>query len=547
MRNSKLAFVIVLVLVSITLPQVHAQVGSVTVTVTPTSQAVPQSSVATYTVTVDDGGLPGAVMFALNVAGISSGAASFSPNPVTVMGTGTSTLTIDTSGNSALYCPNTYQFTVTATGPSSSGTSSVTALSVTQNGAPLSVTVSTDKPSYTLGQPVTIVLSVNRQAKGTLTISPPSGPPQTFTYTFNSATSFPKTFSTANQPIGRWTVTFQADDYCSGFGSGSSNFDVTPNTYDVSISLSNVPSSVTVNIQVDGLNQGSMTGSDIKTLSFKIGSQHSISIDQYVQGDQGVRYYSAQNTWTVSSAGTHTFDYQIQYFFTVATDPDGIATMSGGGWNNAGTNVQTSTAPQIINGSAGSRYMFKGWIVDGVPQPVNVNPISLSLDKPHKIIAKYQIQYQLIMDSPNGLGNPQGAGYYDAGSTAQFGVNSPTGFLVQQVFVQWQGDYSGTSPKGSIVMDKQHIVHATWTTSYTQLYMVAAALVIILVAALLFWRRRSGRALQTKPTPPAGAEPAPLSEDKSGEDHSESITCNSCGTKMQAGTLHCTNCGAQLS
>lgn len=547
MRYSKLAFIIVLVLVSISIPQVHAPPGSVTVTVTPTSQAASQGSAAAFTVTVDDGGLPGSVMFTLNIAGLSSGAASFSPNPVTVMGTGTSTLTIDTSGNSALYCPNAYQFTVTATGPSSSGTSSVTTLTVTQSGAPLSVTVSTDKPSYTVGQPVTIVLSVNRQAKGTLTISPPSGAPSTFYYTFGSATSFPKTFSTANQPIGRWTVTFQADDYCSGFGSGSSNFDVTPNNYDVSISLSNMPSSVSVNIQVDGLNQGSMTGSEIKTLSFKIGSQHSISIDQYIQGDQGVRYYSAQNTWTVSSAGTHTFDYQIQYFFTVATDPDGIATMSGGGWNNAGTNVQTSTAPQIINGSAGSRYMFKGWILDGIPQPVNVNPISVSLDKPHKIIAKYQIQYQLIVDSPAGLGNPQGAGYYDAGSTAQFGVNSPTGLLVQQAFVQWQGDYTSTSPKGSIVMDKQHIVHATWTTSYTQLYMVAAALAIILVATLLFLRRRSGRALQTKPTPPAGAEPVPLPEDQSGEDSSESVTCNSCGTSMPAGTLHCTNCGAQLT
>lgn len=547
MRYSKLAFIIVLVLVSISIPQVHAPPGSVTVTVTPTSQAVSQGSAATFTVTVDDGGLPGSVMFTLNIAGLSSGAASFSPNPVTVMGTGTSTLTIDTSGNSALYCPNSYQFTVTATGPSSSGTSSVTTLTVTQSGAPLSVTVSTDKPSYTVGQPVTIVLSVNRQAKGTLTISPPSGAPSTFYYTFGSATSFPKTFSTANQPIGRWTVTFQADDYCSGFGSGSSNFDVTPNNYDVSISLSNMPSSVSVNIQVDGLNQGSMTGSEIKTLSFKIGSQHSISIDQYVQGDQGIRYYSAQNTWTVSSAGTHTFDYQIQYFFTVTTDPDGIATMSGGGWNNAGTNVQTSTAPQIINGSAGSRYMFKGWILDGIPQPVNVNPISVSLDKPHKIIAKYQIQYQLIVDSPTGLGNPQGAGYYDAGSTAQFGVNSPTGLLVQQAFVQWQGDYTSTSPKGSIVMDKQHIVHATWTTSYIQLYMVAAVLGIILVAAFLFWRRRSGRALQTKPTPPAAAEPVPLPEDQSGDDSSASVICNSCGTRMQAGALHCTNCGAQLS
>jgi hypothetical protein len=497
---------------------------------------------------IDDGGLPGAVMFSLSISGVASSAASFSPNPVTVTGTGTATLVIYTSSGSALYCPNTYQFTVTATGPSSSGTSAVTTLTVTQNpNVPLSVKVSTDKSSYTLGEQVTILLSVNRPAQGTLTISPPTGAPSTFYYKFDSATSsFSKTFSTANQPTGRWTVAFQADDYCGGFGSGSWNFDVTPNTYDVSISLSNVPGSVTVNLQVDGLSQGSMTGSEIKTLSFKIGSQHSISVDQYVQGDQGVRYYSAQNTWTVSSAGTHTFNYQTQYFFTVGTDPDGIATMTGGGWNNAGTNVQTGTAPQIVNGSAGARYMFKGWFVDGALQ--SGNPVSLPLDKPHKIIAKYQIQYQLTVDSPGGLGNPQGSGFYDAGSTAEFYVSSPTGFLVQQVFLQWQGDFSGTAPRGSITMDKQHLVRATWTTSFTQLYMIAVGLAVVAVAVFLFWRKkRSGDKPETKPTPPTGGDVSALAEAKTEEVHPASVTCKSCGAVVQADVLHCTNCGVKLN
>jgi hypothetical protein len=287
-----------------------------------------------------------------------------------------------------------------------------------------------------------------------------------------------------------------------------------------------------------------MTGSDIKTLTFKIGEQHSISVDQYVQGGQGVRYYSAQNSWTVSSAGSHTFNYQTQYYLTVGTDPDGITPISGGGWNNAGTNVQTSTAPPIINASAGTQYTFMGWMVDGIRQAGN--PVSLPIDKPHRVIAKYQVQNQLIVESPGGLGNPQGSRYYDAGSTAQFSVTSPTGFLVQQVFVQWQGDYSGTSPNGSIIMDKPHIVRATWTTSYTQLYMAAAALAVVAVAAFLLWRKRqTGRALVTKPTPPA-QDAAPSSESKTGETPAESVTCNSCGATISANLSYCTECGKKL-
>jgi hypothetical protein len=588
MRNSKLGFLIALVAVAMLIPQTRAAVP-VTVTMTPTSQVTAQLSAATYAVSISTPapGFPAGETFSLSVSGLPSGAsASFSPNPTTATTAGQLTvaasLTIDTGGygNAVLYCPGIYQFTVTATGSmGDTGTSLLTGLTVTPTGPALAVTVTTDKSSYTIGQQVTILLSINRPAEGTLTISPPSGAPSTFYYQFGAPTSFPKTLSTTNQPIGRWTVSFQADDYCSGFSSGVAYFDLTPNTYDVSISLSGVPPSVTVNIQVDGQNQGSMTGSDIKTLSFPISSQHSIAVDQYAQGDQGVRYYSAQNTWTVSSAGSHTYNYQTQYYFTVGTDPDGIATVSGSGWYDAGTNVQTSSAPQALNGSAGTQYLFKGWMVDGALQ--TGNPISLTLDKPHKAIAKYQTQYQLIVDSPNGLGDPQGSGYYDSGSTAQFSVTSPVGILVQQVFAGWQGDYTGASPQGTIVMDKPHLIHASWTTSYMQLYIVGGvAAVVVIVAALLMWRRRRGPV--TKPMPgETGVPPPPPSETPEsppaespppGEGgqveaaagevstgvtevptgvtevpaSTETSTCSSCGTSVPVGQNYCHNCGAKI-
>ena len=527
----------------------------VAVTISPSSQAVPQGTQASYTVSLS-GALASA--YSLSLSGVGGASASVGSNPVsTPGGSGSTTLTISTNNLPGLYCPGSYSFTVSARnstsygiGPPDTGSGSAT-VTVVQVGPPLSVTVSTDKPTYRIGDKITISISVNRPAEGLLTISPPTGAPATFhSYFYAPTYSVAKTL-TAAQPIGRWTANFQADDFCSGFSSSVAYFDVTPDTYDVSLSLSGVSPQVSVGIQVDGQSQGTMTGSDIKKLSFKVDTTHTISVDQYVPGDAGVRYYCAQNTWSVSSSGARTFTYDTQYLFTVGTDPDGITQVTGGGWFSGGTSVQTSQAPETITGGAGTQYVFKGWEVDGVLQASN--PVTLTLDKPHKAIAKYATQYQLVVDSP--YGNPQGSGFYDAGSTAQFSVTSPAGFLIQQIFVKWEGDFTGTSPQSSITMDTPKVVHAIWTTSYTQLYIVVAIVAaVIAIGGFLFWRRRQVPPPEMKPTPsvlgePEVGEPPPP---ESGGTTTESITtdsgkCSSCGNDVPVGQTFCHNCGAKMS
>lgn len=467
------------------IPNVHA--SPVTVSISPTSQAVPQGTSAAYTVSLS-GAL--ATAYSLSLSGLYGASASFGSNPISTppgggTGAGSTTLSISTSNAPGLYCPGTYSFTVAARNstdgtvppPGSqppgypnpdTGSASAT-ITVIQVGPPLSVTVTTDKPAYRIGDKVTIVLSASRPAEGRLTISPPSGTPSTFDYQLiYGSYSITRTL-TANS-IGHWTVTFQADDFCSGISSAQAAFDTTPDTYDVSISLNGVPPQYSAQIQVDGQPQGTIGGAEIKKLTFKIDTTHKISVDPNVAGDTGVRYYCAQNTFSVSSSGSTTFSYQTQYQFTVDTDPNGVAQVTGGGWFPAGTSVQTSQAPQTVTGGAGTQYVLKGWEVDGVLQ--SGNPATLTLDKARKAVAKYATQYQLVVDSP--FGSPKGSGYYDAGSTAEFSVTSPVGFLVQQVFVKWEGDFTGTSPQGSITMDAPKIVHATWTTSYTQLYIAVS-------------------------------------------------------------------------
>jgi hypothetical protein len=392
--------------------------------------------------------------------------------------------------------------------------------------------VATDKSTYTVGDKVTILLSSNRPAEGRLTISPPSGAPTIFDYQLlYGSYSISKTLTAST--IGHWTVSFQADDYCAGVSSAQASFDVSPNTYDVSISLNGVPSQYSANMQVDGQPQGTIGGGQIQQMTFKINTSHSVSVDQYVAGDSGVRYYCAQNTLSVTSSGSFTFSYQTQYQFTVNTDPAGITPVTGGGWFPAGTSVQTNQAPQTVAGGSGTQYTFKGWQVNGGAQ--SGNPVSITMDKPYTATAQYSTQYQLTVDSA--YGNPQGSGFYDAGTAAQFSVTTPSGFPIQQIFVQWSGDYTGASPQGSITMDKPHTVTAVWTTSYVPLIgiiVVAAAI----VGGLLFWRTRRRPKLETKPTP--------TSPPASGSLATATGKCVKCGTENSAGQKFCTNCGEKL-
>lgn len=535
MSNSKPVFLLAVMIVSLVLlPRAYAL--PVTVTISPTTQAVPQTSTASYSIGLSSGSK---AAYKLSLSGFVSGASySFSANPVsTPSGSGSSSLTIDTS-SPPLYCPGIYSFTVSASNstsaptpgnPADSGSASAS-LTVVQVGPPLAITVSTDKSAYRTGDVATIAITANRPAEGQLIISSPSGSPATFLYTFIGPTySLTKTLTVT--AIGRWTVNFQADDFCSGFSSASASFDVTPDTYDASISLNGVPAQHSSQITIDNQAGGTIGGAEIKKLSFKVDTTHTVAVDQYVQGDAGVRYFAAQNSWTVSSTGSHTFEYETQYLFTVATDPDGITDVTGGGWYTAGTSVQTNQAPTIVPGSSGTQYAFKGWEVDSAAQ--SGNGISLTMDKPHKAVAKYETQYLLLVDSP--YGNPQGQGYYAAGSTATFSVTTPSGFPVQQILVRWEGDYTGTSPQGSITMDKPKLIHAIWSTSYIPLIAVVVVAVAA-VAAFLFWRKRKGPEPEKKPTPAADKE-AP----------SGTVKCVSCGTENPAGQKFCTNCGEKLA
>ena len=378
---------IALVLGALVYPaDVHA--SPVTVLLTPSSQVVPQGTITTVAVALI-GAPSGTSGYDLSLTGFLHGSTySFSPSRVpTQSGSGSSTLRIDT-GNLPLYCPGVYPYTVTATNSTipDSGSASGT-LTVVQVGPSLAVTVTTDKATYRIGDKVTIQMTASRPARARLTIAGPSGS-SVFDYTLYGSSSFTRTYTPS--VIGRYTVTFEGDDFCGQASSSIAYFDVAQDTYDVSISIDGVPSTVSIPLTVDSQDQGTIGGSEIKRFTFKLDTSHTIMVAQYVGGDVGVRHYSAQNTWTVGSAGSHVFSYETEYLLTLTTDPSGIAPINNAGWYRKGSTVQTDLAPQTASGPTGTQYVFAGWEVDGVPQ--NGNPISLTMNKPHRVVARYQIQ-----------------------------------------------------------------------------------------------------------------------------------------------------------
>jgi hypothetical protein len=250
-----------------------------------------------------------------------------------------------------------------------------------------------------------------------------------------------------------------------------------------------------------------------------------------------VRYYCAQNSLTVSSSGSYSFNYETEYQLNVSTHPSGIIPVGNGGWFNAGATAQTGQATQLVPGPTGIQYSFVNWVVDGAAQ--NGTQLSITMNGPHNAIAEYKTQYLLTVNSPNGLGNPKGGGYYDAGSTAPFSVTSPQGYFIQQVFVQWQGDYTGTSPQASITMNGPKTVNAVWTTSYTYVYVAGAAIVVLAIIAAAFTiRRRRRPAQETKPTTSGATSPSPALA---------TVKCGNCGAQNPADQKYCTECGQSLS
>lgn len=137
------------------------------------------------------------------------------------------------------------------------------------------------------------------------------------------------------------------------------------------------------------------------------------------------------------------------------------------------------------SGGSGSECVFNSWS-DGNTQA------SREILGGGVYTANYQTLYYLTVLSA--YGNPQGEGWYEAGSTATISVTSPQGGIIRQVFSSWSGDFSTTTPTAFIYMNGPQTVTASWRTDYLLLFVTAGAggMVLIggIIALVILLRRR---------------------------------------------------------
>ena len=485
------------------------------------------------------------------------GYGSFSPSQLVfpaIGGTLTSTMTIPLPSPSdvcpGMQDPGPYYVQLTVQGRDPSvGTIAGPTLTINLLPAynPLSVHVTPGKSSFMRGETVTLKMDSNLPAQYYLTVKKPDGSEWA-----NAQGYLPATFTkAAADPLGTYTAQLTA--YYCGASQDTTTFAITPDTYDITISLAGLPTNSSTTLTVDGSKAADMKGGDVKVLSYSIGSSHTFQVDQYVTGATGYRYYCTSNSWTANAAGSNVFNYVTQVYLNVSVEPSGITDVTTSGWYAKGATASIAAVPAEVDGTKGTKYVFTAWAVDGTQR--SGNGFALVMDAPHAVVAKFDTMFLLTVVSE--YGTPTGSDYYKSGETTSFSVTSPVGFGIREVFVEWRGDYTGKNPEGSIIMDGPKTVTAVWTTDYFQIYLIAggviAAIAIALALILLMRRRRGPSAV--KPPPPPLPPPPETSETAESIAHiseTETVTkppvsiafrCTNCGHELKQGQVYCPECG----
>ena len=152
-------------------------------------------------------------------------------------------------------------------------------------------------------------------------------------------------------------------------------------------------------------------------------------------------------------------NWKTQYYLNVQSP----YTAAGAGWYDANAQAIVSLTSPVATGG-GVRYVFVMWSGDlsGANQSE-----SIVMSGPKLVAAVWATQYELKMESD--YGHTSGAGWYDPGAQAVFGVDTliiDAANDTRRVFTQWSGDAAGSSQQGTVTMDGPKSIRADWRTQY---------------------------------------------------------------------------------
>jgi hypothetical protein len=200
----------------------------------------------------------------------------------------------------------------------------------------------------------------------------------------------------------------------------------------------------------------------------------------------------------------------------------------------------TIEVPAQVDLGAGARASFEKWS-DGVATNLRQLNIQDDLD----LTAVYKKQY--LLNFVSNEGNPQGEGWYDAGSQATISVTSPQpdslGALGGRlVFEGWTGDVTTDSPTATVTMNGPKTVKPEWGTDDSQAYIILGAIVaaFAVIIAVFLMRRR---AAQTTRIP---APPVPQMDRVLPPPPPPTATPRAARPPLAKGAKYCVHCGAVI-
>jgi ribosomal protein L40E len=232
--------------------------------------------------------------------------------------------------------------------------------------------------------------------------------------------------------------------------------------YSTSFTVTGLPVGLRTEYYVDGVLNGTIQTGETKLLDFPAGGAHTLGVDLNVGGSNGTRYECADNLWSFADAGMHTFVYKTQYYLEVTS---AYGSPSGTNWYDEGATAYARIGTNMSAGAEGVRYAFMRWEQDASGQGIVSDPIVMNRAK--KAIATWKTQFALkISYDPVGV-FAASSSWFDADSVAVFSAPEGTnGTDARQVFVQWAGDYLGTSTQASLQMDGPKSVTAKYKAQY---------------------------------------------------------------------------------
>jgi M6 family metalloprotease-like protein len=152
-------------------------------------------------------------------------------------------------------------------------------------------------------------------------------------------------------------------------------------------------------------------------------------------------------------------NWKTQYYLNVQSP----LAAAGAGWYDANARAVISLNSPVATGN-GVRYVFVKWSGDLSGENQSQ---SIIMSGPKLVSALWATQYELKIESD--YGHTTGAGWYEPGTQATFGVDTSVIDLsndTRRVFTQWSGDASSNSQQGSVTMDGPKAIRADWRTQY---------------------------------------------------------------------------------